>query len=103
MRIRNSRLKRINEQDDYFDKLRETFPRVIEQHEEVIDRMQYNCLNDAKMKPTEDISSDDCVENATVFQFLLYKQRVRHMEAMWRKAFVKSKAAGQFIKFVRDI
>ena len=28
---------------------------------------------------------------------------MRHMEAMWRKAFVKAKAAGQFIKFVRDI
>ena len=65
--------------------------------------MQYNCLHDAKMKPAGDISSDDCVENATVFQFLLYKQRVRHMEAMWRKAFIKSKAAGQFIKFIRDI
>jgi len=43
------------------------------------------------------------VENATVFQFLLYKQRVRHIRAMWRKAFVKSKAAGQFINFIRDI
>lgn len=43
------------------------------------------------------------MENATVFQFLLYKQRMRHMEAMWRKCYVKAKAAGQFAKFVRDM
>lgn len=65
--------------------------------------MEFNCLNDAKSKPNYEISSDDCVENATVFEFLLYKQRMRHMEALWRKVYVKAKAAGQFVKFIRDI
>ena len=60
-------------------------------------------MEDSKSKPNEEISSDECVENATVFQFLLYKQRMRHMEAMWRQVFLKAKAAGQFIKFIRDI
>ena len=60
-------------------------------------------MADSKLKHKDDIMSDDCVENATVFQFLLYKQRVRHIVAMWRKAFIKAKAAGQFIKFVGDI
>ena len=95
--------KKINEQDDYFDYLREEFPKIIESQETEIERIQQICLNDAKTKPNHDISSDECVENATVFQFLLYKQRMRHMEAMWRKTFAKAKAAGQFIKFIRDI
>ena len=68
-----------------------------------VDRLQKICLNDSKLKPTYDISSDECVENATVFEFLLYKQRMRHMESMWRKVFSKAKAAGQIVKFIRDM
>ena len=88
------RKKKISEMDDYFDKLRVQFPTLIENQGDEINRLQYHCMNDAKEKPDGDISSEDCVENATVFQFLLFKQRMRHMEAMWRKAFVKAKAAG---------
>lgn len=68
-----------------------------------MDKLQYTCMKASKQKPEGEISSDECNENATVFQFLLYKQRVRHIEAMWRKTYLKAKAAGQFVKFVRDI
>lgn len=65
--------RKINEIDDYFDRVKEVYPELIKFHREEIDRMKYNCLADAKLKCKDDLSSDDCVENATVFQFLLYK------------------------------
>ena len=31
--------KKINETDDYFDKLRDEFPKIIEQHQEDVDKL----------------------------------------------------------------
>ena len=66
-------VKKINETDDYFDRLREDFNSLKSQDMAAINRALFSCMKDAKEKQSGDISSDDCVENATVFQFLLYK------------------------------
>ena len=59
--------RKINETDDYFDRVRENFPEIAEFHKEDIDRMRYTCMEDGKVKEKDELSSDDCVENATVF------------------------------------
>ena len=54
---------------------------MIEQLKEEVDRMEYTCMEESKQKTFKrnkdtgeyDISSDECVKNAKVFQFLLYK------------------------------
>ena len=49
------------------------------------------------------MSSEDCIENETVFKFMKYQQRVRHMKVMWFKTFVKAKAGLQVLQFTADI
>ena len=97
------RRRKICETDDYFDNLRQVFPEIIKKQQEDIDRMQHICMLDSAQRNNDDISSDECLENATVFQFLAYRQRMRHMSSMWRKCYIKAKAAGQVLTFVRDI
>ena len=64
---KNGRKRKINEIDDYFDRVREDYTFLIATHQDDINRMQQTCLADSKLKDTADLSSDDCVENATVF------------------------------------
>jgi hypothetical protein len=39
----------------------------------VIKRLQTQCLEDYKLRGTDDVSSDDCIENETVFKFMKYQ------------------------------
>jgi hypothetical protein len=64
--------------------------------------MQKNALSEAKDRANS-VTTDDCIENETVFKFMKYGQRVRHMKVMWLKTFTKAKAGSQILHFTSDI
>jgi hypothetical protein len=64
----------------------------IEANKAQLDRLRIQCIEDIKQRGREDISSDNCAENETVFKFMKFQQRKRHMKVMWLKAFTKAKA-----------
>jgi hypothetical protein len=64
--------------------------------------MQKHALDEARGR-TKSVSTDDCIENETVFKFMKYGQRMRHMRVMWIKTFTKAKAGSQILHFTSDI
>jgi hypothetical protein len=56
-----------------------------------------------KLKDNDSVDSDDCIENATVFEFMNYEQRRRHTIQLWNKAFYKAKGAAVVVRFTSDV
>lgn len=66
----------------------------IEANAEIIEKLRLECVREAAEMGTKDheVSSDECVENATVFNFMKHEQRVRHLKVLWIKVLKKAKA-----------
>ena len=59
---------------DPYEHLRNNLDRIYEENESIIERVKFEVQRDRRRNRSwlEDISSDDCVENATVFEFMKY-------------------------------
>ena len=79
------------------DKYRKEINDKIMVNRNIIDRLKMQCIEDLRQRGKESVSSEDCVENETVFKFMKYQQRVRHMRVMWLKTFTKAKAGVQVL------
>ena len=89
-----------------YDKIREDFEKHLDFNREIIERLQIECLKDKemnKLKDNDSVDSDDCIENATVFEFMNYEQRRRHTIQLWNKAFYKAKGAAVVVRFTSDV
>ncbi len=72
-------------------------------NQQLIEKLKLQCLEESRQRGNDSVSSEDCIENETVFKFMKYQQRVRHMKVMWFKTFVKAKAGLQILQFTADI
>jgi len=84
------------------EKTKQDMEKKIETNQKVIDQMQINALADARDR-LGSLTTEDCIENETVFKFMKYGQRVRHLKVMWLKTFTKAKAGSQILAFRHDI
>ena len=85
------------------DKVRAEMQAKIDANEETIDKMCAECMKLSNEREKGSILSNMCQENSTVFNFMKYQQRERHITAMWLKAFIKAKAGAQVLQFTSDI
>jgi hypothetical protein len=89
--------------DGNADRYKNELHAKIEANFATLGRLQIQCLEEAKQRGNQSVSSDDCLESETVFKFMKYQQRVRHMKVMWLKTFTKAKAGVQILQFTTDI
>lgn len=85
------------------EKIKQEMQKKIDANESQIEKLQKECLKVACDIDKRSLNTVDCQENATVFNFMKYQQREKHIQAMWWRTFHKAKAGAQILQFTSDI
>ena len=82
-----------------------------------IEQLKLHMMDDFKMKlmgqregkqkatnnDDDGIFSDDCKENEQFFRAMNEKEKIYHIEELWRRCYIKSKASQQVLTFFNDL
>ena len=54
-------------------------------------------------KKDDGIESDDCKDNENIFKLMNTKEKMYHLEDLWRRCFIKARASQQVLTFFNDL